>query len=182
MTQHPRGSLLVIALMVILVLAGLGLIAVRNVMMEHSQVGNFRAGEQALNVTDAGLASVMALAVSRGDAFPAFVQANSNTLNMTDAATQFFDVTKDGSFGREFVNIGGVNFQTVLTAPADTNRVPGYPVSDQYIWKKYKMTTTGFYGDQQIKPSEVDSTLRNSTRRFVSFSYVGPYIINGGGQ
>lgn len=178
--RRERGSLLVIAMMIIIVLAGLGLVAVRSVMLEHHQVGNFRASEQALHITEAGIDSVVALAVSRGDAFPVFVLANQNKVRMTDASDTFFDATPDGSFGRDFAGVGGADFVTELTLPADTNRVPGFPVSEQFIWKKYKMTTTGMYGDQQ--EAETDSVLRNAAKRIVSYSFVGPYVVNGGGQ
>jgi|GEM_PF-3220799 hypothetical protein len=180
--QKERGSLMVAAMLIILVLAGLGLIGVRNVILEHKQVGNYRAGEQALKVTDSGMTSAVALAASKGDAFPAFVQANSNHISMADTSKAYFDTTTGGSFGRNSIQDGGVNFVTTFSAPFDTNRVPGYPVSDQFIWKKYRMTTDGYFGDQLIQPGVVDDTLRNSARRYISYCYVGPFVIAGGGQ
>jgi len=180
--QKERGSLLVAAMVLILVLAGLALIGVRNVLVEHMQVGNFRAGEQALKVTDSGMTSAIALAASKGDAFPSFVQANNYHVGMSDTAKAYFDTSTSGSFGREFANIGGVNFVTTFSAPSDTNRVPGYPVSDQFIWKKYRMTTDGYYGNQLVDPNVVDDTLRNSSRRYISYCYVGPFVVAGGGQ
>jgi hypothetical protein len=180
--QKERGSLLVAAMLIILVLAGLGLIGVRNVILEHKQVGNYRVGEQALKVTDSGMTSAVALAASKGDAFPAFVLANGNNVSMADTSKSYFDTANRGSFGRELVQGGGVNFVTTFSAPYDTNRVPGYPVSDQFIWKKYRMTTNGYFGDQLIHPGVVDDTLRNSARRYVSYCYVGPFVLAGGGQ
>jgi hypothetical protein len=182
MKDQKRGSLLLVSMMIILVMSGLSLMAVRNVMLEHRQVGNYRAGEQALRITDSGMTSAVALAASKGEAFPVFVKASGNTVTMADTVSSYFDTTKTGSFGREYVNIGGVDFVTTLSAPVDTNRVPGYPVSDKFIWKKYRMYTDGYFGDQLINSEQVDTTIRNATRRYVSFSYVGPFAIGGGGQ
>jgi hypothetical protein len=187
--QNDRGTLLIVAMLVILVLAGLALIGVRNVILESRQVGNFRASEQSLHVTESGQASVMAIAVEKGDSFPVFIQANNFKLSMTDIADPFFDTNPKGSFGMEYVNLGdgtNVNFVTQFTQPVDTNRVPGYPISEQFIWKKYRISTSGYFGDQQISTEggkqTVDDTLRNSNRQYVSYTFVGPYIIGGGGQ
>ncbi len=177
---NDRGSLLLTGLLVIIVLAGLALVAVRNVVLEFKLVGNYRSGEQALHVTQSGADSVMALAVAKGDAFPTYVLANQNKVSMTDAVDPFFDTKQDGSFGKEFINVGNVNFVSELSLPVDTNRVPGYPVSENYIWKKYKVTTNGYYGDQVILTP--DDVLRNSARQFVTYSFVGPFVIGGGGQ
>ena len=179
-SHAPRGTLLVVALMIILVLAGIALIGVRNVSMELKTVGNFRAGEQASRVTEGGMLAVIALAVSKGDAFPQFVQAANYTIRMTDVSDAFFDVAAGGSFGYEFTNVGGVDFVTTLSSPIDTNRIPGYPVSDSFVWKKYRMETAGYYGNRTV--TSPDDTLRNSLRRVVGFTYVGPYSVGGGGQ
>jgi hypothetical protein len=187
--QNDRGMLLIVAMLIILVLAGLALIGVRNVILESRHVGNFRTSEQALHVTESGQSSIMAVAVEKGDSFPAFIQANNFMLSMTDVADPFFDTKPKGSFGMEYVNLGGgtnVNFVTELTQPVDTNRVPGYPVNDQFIWKKYRITTSGYFGDQKISlvggKQAVDDTLRNANHQYVSYTFVGPYIIGGGGQ
>ncbi len=180
--SQPTGMLIVVALMVIVVLAGVGFIAVRGVVSEHSQVGLFRSSEAAGRITDTGLMSVLAMAVSRGDAFPAFVLANQNTIKLSDLPNATFDLTANGSFGRDLAGVGGVNVQTVLSQPVDTNRVPGYPVNDQFIWKRYRMITTGTYGDGSVDAGTPGTVLRNSQRSFVAYTYVGPYIVNGGGQ
>lgn len=177
---NDRGSLLLTGMLIIIILAGLSLIAVRNVILEFKLVGNYRVGEQALHVTESGADSVMALAVAKGDAFPSYVFHNANKLSMTDVADPFFDTTTDGSFGKEFISIGNVNFISELSLPVDTNRVPGYPVSENFIWKKYKVTTSGYFGDQIVlKPDDV---LRNSSRQYVTYSFVGPFVVGGGGQ
>jgi len=181
--QNDRGTLLIIALLIILVLSGLALIGVRTAIMESRQVGNYRSGEQSSHITQSGLTSVLALAVSKGDAFPEFVKANNYVINMTDVADPFFDTKIKGSFGYEYVNVGSgtnVNFVAKFTQPVDTNKVPGYPVNDQFVWKKYRITAYGYFGDQVVDINTPDSTLRNSTRSYVSYTYVGPYIMAGG--
>lgn len=176
-----RGSLLIVSLMVILVMAGLALVGARGVMMELSQVGNFRAGEQSLRITESGMEATVAMAIEKGDAFPLFMQQNENKLALKDVSEAFYDVSSKGSFGREYSALGGVNFVSVMTLPQDTNRVPGYPVNEAFVWKKYQISTYGYYGtaDSTATPADV---VRNSSRQYVSHSFVGPYIVGGGGQ
>lgn len=177
---NDRGSLLMISMMIVLVLAGLGIIGARNVMLEVRQVGNFRAGEQSLRVSESGIEASVALAVSRGDAFPTYVAANQNKLTMKDVSANFYDGAKYGSFGIEAVP--AVNFVTQMSLPADTNRVPGYPVSESFVWKRYRFTTSGFFGSEQGVASSASDTLRNASRVYASDSFIGPYIVGGGGQ
>lgn len=174
---NDRGSLLLVGMMIILVLAGIAIIGARNVIMEFSQVGNYRTGEQALRVTEAGLDGTFAMAVTKGDAFPEYVEANSNKLTMADVSQGFYDTTAYGSFGPDFQNVGGVNWVTVMSLPVDTNRVPGYPVNENFIWKKYRFVTSGAYGDEVV--TNPDDTLRNASRQFVSYGFVGPFIVGG---
>ena len=119
----------------------------------------------------------MAMAVLHGDAFPQYVFANQNKLTMVDVSTSFFDTETNGSFGKDYAGVGSVNFVSQVSLPIDTNRVPGFPVSENFIWKKYRVVTSGFYGDQIV--GTVDDTLRNSVRQFVSHCYLGPYETGG---
>ena len=184
-THAKRGSILLAAMLLMMVLTGLAAIGARNVIIAFSLSGNHRTGDIALKVTEAGVDSVMALAVTKGDAFHSYVQANLNQLAMNDVSGTFFDLKKDGSFGREYclgttdcqAKTGGVDFVNVLSLPQATNRVPGYPVSEDFIWNKYKITTSGFYGNQTVvTPAD---TIRNAARQYVSYIYVGPYIVGG---
>ena len=109
------------------------------------------------------------------------MQANNNKLTSTDVAAQFYDMTTKGSFGREASALGGVNFVSQMSLPQDTNRVPGYPVNDAYVWKKYQISTYGYYGSAD-SVATIGDIARNSSRQYVSLSYVGPYFVGGGGQ
>lgn len=177
-----RGSLLVVCLMIILVMAGLALVGARGVMMELSQVGNFRAGEQSLRITQSGLEATVAMAIEKGDAFPEYMLTNQNKLTAVDVAANFYDMTTKGSFGKEAGTLKGVNFVSQMSLPSDTNRVPGYPVNDAYVWKKYSISTYGYYGTTDSVAATVSDIARNSARQYVSQSFVGPYFIGGGGQ
>ncbi|MFT5432782.1 MAG: hypothetical protein ACI9OJ_003485 [Myxococcota bacterium] len=178
--NNERGSLLLISMMVIMVLAGLGIIGARNTMLELRQVGNFRAAEQALRASESGIEASMALAVTRGDAFPAYVAANGNKLTKNDVSTDFYDGASLGSFGLE--KVASVNFVTQMSLPADTNRVPGYPVSESFIWKRYRFVTSGFFGSEAGVAATAADTLRNGSRTYASDAFVGPYIVGSGGQ
>lgn len=177
-----RGSLLIVALMVVLVMAGLAAVGARGIMMELSQVGNLRSAEQSLRITESGMEGTIALAIEKGDAFPLYLQQTSYQLSPKDVAQNFYDMGSTGSFGREATVLKDVTFVTKASLPADTNRVPGYPVNDQFVWKRFQIQTYGYYGTGDSAAVTSADILRNSSRQYVSLSYVGPYIIGGGGQ
>ncbi len=179
---NPRGSLLIVALMVVLVMAGLAAVGARGVMMELNQVGNFRTAEQSARVTEAGMEGAIALAIEKGDAFPLYLQQTAYQLAPKDVAQNFYDMTVKGSFGRESSVLTDVTFVTKASQPSDTNRVPGYPVNDAFVWKRFQIQTYGYYGTADSAAATAADVMRNSARQYVSLSYVGPYIIGGGGQ
>jgi len=56
---------------------------------------------------------VIVIVVDKGDIFLVFVVVNGNKLFMIDVVDFFFDINFKGSFGYEYVNLGGginVNF------------------------------------------------------------------------
>ncbi len=177
-----KGSLLIVALMVVLVMAGLAAVGARGVMMELSQVGNFRTAEQSARVTESGMEGTIAVAIEKGDAFPAYLQETQYQLAPKDVSQSFYDMTTAGSFGREAAVLKDVTFVTKASLPMDTNRVPGYPVNDQFVWKRFQIQTYGYYGSADSGAATTADILRNSSRQYVSLSYVGPYIVGGGGQ
>ncbi len=177
---NDRGSILLVGMLVILVLAGLAMVAARNVILEYKQVGNFRTGEVSLRVSESGAESVMALSMSKGpDGFKQFLAAQNNKVTMA-SFDNFFDVNSNGSFGKDYKGVNGVNFVTELSLPVDVTSLPGYAVPQGWIFTKYRTVTSGFYGDQNV--STADDTLRNSSAQIVTYSYIGPSPAGGAGQ
>lgn len=174
-----RGSLLLVGMLVILVLAGLAIIAARNVMLEFKVVGNFRAGEVSKHIAEDGLMGTLSIALTNPEGFRAYLLKNQKKIAPADVATSFFDTSSNGSFGRDYAGVGGATFVVTVSDPADTNRVPGYPVMEGFIWKRYKMVAAGYYGDQVTK--NADDVLRNSSRQYITYSFVGPIPFEGGG-
>ena len=190
-TSTRNGSIMLVALLVVLALTGLGAIAARNVMLELKQVGNYRAGEVALRVAETGIASTMILAVEKGEAFPPYLTATNGRIQLTDVADPFFKFPAVGaaaaenyetSFGATPVTIDKVSFVSTFSLPSDTNRVPGYPMNEQFIWKQYRVTTSGYYGHDGTGSATAASIVRQSTRQYVSDIFIGPYTQGGGGQ
>jgi len=183
--------MILVAMLIIVALSGLGAIAARNVMLELKQVGNYRAGEVALRVAETGIASTMILAVDRGDAFPPYLTATNGRIQLTDVADPFYQFSVTGapaaanyeqSFGATPLTNAQVNFVSLFSLPSDTNRVPGYPMNEQFIWKQYRVTTSGYYGHDGTGIPTAAEIVRQSTRQYVSDIYIGPYTQGGGGQ
>jgi hypothetical protein len=183
--------MILVAMLIIVALSGLGAIAARNVMLELKQVGNYRAGEVALRVAETGIAATMILAVDRGEAFPPYLTATNGRIQLTDIANPFYQFSVNGapsaanyeqSFGATPLTVSQVNFVSLFSLPSDTNRVPGYPMNEQFIWKQYRVTTSGYYGHDGTGTPTPAEIVRQSTRQYVSDIFIGPYTQGGGGQ
>ena len=188
--QH-RGSMILVAMLIVVALSGLGAIAARNVMLELKQGGNYRAGEVALRVAETGIASTMILAVDKGEAFPPYLAAANGRIQLSDVAEPFYKFSTAGaaaadtyeqSFGATPLKVSQVNFVSLFSLPSDTNRVPGYPMNEQFIWKQYRVTTRGYYGHDGTTTANAAEIARQSTREYVSDIFIGPYTQGGGGQ
>jgi hypothetical protein len=176
-TPHDRGTVLLLAMLVILVLAAVSMVAVQAAVNTMNRTGSFRVGMVAYDVTQAGSEATMALAASNPEAFNQFLEAKSFRVRMSDVSPTFFDLTpadsthSGGSFGREFGAVGGVDWETSLFNSGLSHRVPGFS-SGEFCFRKYLATTDGYYGNQAVV--NADDVLRNSQKRFMASIFVGP--------
>ncbi|MBM4388182.1 MAG: hypothetical protein FJ088_10620 [Deltaproteobacteria bacterium] len=170
---NEKGTVLIVGLLVLLVLAAIAIVSVNRVATEMASSGNFRISKMSGFITEGGLEGTMAMAAENPVGFNAFVFANGFQVSQADISPIFWDTGDDGSFGKEVGNISGVNFVTTLSQPITTNRVPGYSVGS-FCYNKFNMFTDGFYGtDTAVNPDDV---LRNSQKRYSSSMYVGPVL------
>lgn len=104
-----RGSMLIIALMVLLALTSVAMVAVQTVSSALGYAGNTRRGASAFRVTEGGAFTALAFASSLGpDTFVTSVDEDINATGksvwQTDRMvpdTDWFDLTASGSFGFE---------------------------------------------------------------------------------
>ncbi len=114
----------------------------------------------------------MAKAAEDPELFLSWVQSKDMTVTMDDISASFFDMGADGSFGREAANLDDITFETVLSDPVDTNRVPGFSIS-LFCYRKYTWTTTGWFGKKGDAGSAFDA-VHAARRQFKTYAYLGP--------
>ncbi|MEZ4266278.1 MAG: pilus assembly PilX N-terminal domain-containing protein [Myxococcota bacterium] len=107
--KNERGSLLIIALMVLLALTSVAFVAVQSVSSALGYAGNTRRGASAFRVTEGGAFTALAFASSLGaDTFVASVDESITSAGKAVWSsdhmvpdTDWFDLTASGSFGFE---------------------------------------------------------------------------------
>ena len=182
--NHERGSALLIALMVILSLAALGMLAVYQANYELHAAGNQRIAKQGYFLAEAGLAAPVAAAAMDQNVFLSFLQTNSFVVRMNDIYTDFYGFDHDldtppnvelGAFGPEFSDYDNAFWITYFSDPMDTKRVPGFSMAG-FCYRKYTMTADGLLGMNNIDPEDhPDSVGHTTQRRFISHIYLGPF-------
>ena len=178
--RGERGSVMVIALMVILSLAALGLLAVHQVNYELHGAGNQRIAKQGYFLAEAGLAAPLAQAAMDQSGFLAALQTNSFVVRMNEIHAQFYskgDETSEtlkGAFGPEFSETGDAYWVTYFSDPVDTKRIPGFSTAG-FCYRKYTMTADGVLGRGTVDPDDPKSVVHTAQRRFVSHVYLGPF-------
>lgn len=170
--RNERGSVLLLALLVLLVLSSIGLMVVQQVTGEAANVGAYRVAKQGYYVTEAGLAGPVALAAKDQTAFFGSLGASDFTVRTSDISPNFFDFGTWGSFGPEFAKQDAAQFVTYFSDPIDTRRVPGFSTGG-FCYRKYTATADGFLGTVDI--DEPESLRHTAQARFVSHLFLGPF-------
>jgi hypothetical protein len=177
-----RGSVLMISLLVVLVLAGIGLVVVQNLLNEMANVGTFRIVKQGYYLTEAGLTGPIARAAENQNVFMGVLQAKADanqkfTVTIDDVNPGFYDLSQDAdgsSFGPEFARPGAAKFVTYFSDPVDSQRIPGYSTVG-FCYRRYTVTADGFLGDDKVDTDDPDSVGHTASARFVSHLYLGPF-------
>jgi len=180
--RSERGSVLILALLVILSLAALAVLAVHQVNYELHGAGNQRIAKQGYFLGEAGLAAPLAQAASDQGAFLSVLQTNSFVVHMSDILPggQFYSKGVDtseglkGAFGPEFTSAADAYWVTYFSDPVDTKRIPGFSTAG-FCYRKYTMTADGLLGLSDVDPDDPVSVVHTAQRRFVSHVYLGPF-------
>jgi len=169
---------MLIAMLVILSLAGIGLLAVHQASYELQGAGNQRVAKQGYFLGEAGLAAPVAMAARDQNVFLSFLQTNSFIVRMSDVSADFFGFQHDtedlGAFGPEFKTSNDAFWVTYFSDPVDTKRIPGFSV-EGFCYRKYTMTADGLLGTAGVKPDDPASVVHSTQRRFISHVYLGPF-------
>lgn len=186
--QRQEGSVLLLSLLVVLVLASLGLVMVQQVAMEIHNCGVYKVAKQRYYVGEAGLCGPIAKAAKDPVGFATLLEQNNNVLvtrnfedpNKTDM--RFFDLT-GGSFGPEFTaSESAALFVTTFTRMPDVYR----PGNTQACDRRYVVISNGFLkrnggDDEDLDPNwnsniaNPDWVVLNSQVRFATQLRLGPY-------
>lgn len=177
--HRQQGSVLLISLMVLLVLAGISMIVVHKVSMEMTNVGTFRVSKQAYYVTEAGLYGPLAMAAKDQNAFYAALQTKGTTaptVTVGDIYENFFDYGTWGSFGSQYTDKAQTGFSTRFSDPIDTNQIPGFS-SAGFCYRKYTMWSYGFLGNDPTiaQASDPEDVLQTARAMFSAHVYLGPF-------
>lgn len=191
LVTDQRGTMLLVALLVLLALATLAMTAATFVTTELNAAGNVRRGTSAFRVTEGGAYTALAFASSLGaSSFASSVSAGADagtgkaTWQATDMVTvDYFDLDSEGkgSFGYE----GAVQSQLDAGAsPADfwIDIVPtgmrqplvGYSFTGpgSRCRFKYRIDSRGNVGDKLPQdPGEAESATWQQIRTYM---YIGP--------
>lgn len=172
--RREQGTVLLLAILVLVVLAAVAMIVVQQVTMEIRNAGTFRVSKQGYYVTEAGLTGPLAQASKDQNIFLGFLNTNGFTVSNNDISPNFFDFDTWGSFGPEFAQAGAGGFVTRFSDPADTRRIPGYSTVG-FCYRKYTVTADGFLGAGAVDGDTPDSVQHMAEARFVSQVYLGPF-------
>ncbi len=186
-----RGSMLVVALLVLLGLSGVGLVMVQKVNDEIHYIGNIRRGVMAYHITESGAYTALAYADRLGPT--GFISAVE--LSRPDPSQpaewspddligggQYFDMSAAGSFGFEGyvestdtaapVSAPPMDFRVRVTSSGMLQPIVGYAVSGpgSRCRFKYQFDTDGNVGDT----SSTDDTVFSAWKRIRALMYIGP--------
>ena len=192
---NQRGSMLLVALMVLLALTAVGLTAVQLVNEEMNFAGNTRRGSTAFRVTESGLFTALAYTSALGaSAFAGRVDEGAeiqsdgtSTLTTWDPdtmipETDYFDMSESGSFGYEGVVLAEnaemgmqpADFEIRITETGMRQPLVGYSFSGPgaRCRFKYQLDAVGNVGNAlDGEPEDAASMVWQMLRSNI---YVGP--------
>lgn len=177
---HRQGAALVVALMIMLILAGMGLIAVQTSVQDMRVTSNFRRDRQAQYVAEAGMMTAMAQVGQAGDAYWTFMkqsilQGQASEAKYTFNNDTFTGVLFTGPNG-DVTNLDP-SVNVVMQNPLDGGQMPGY--SDEFCFKSFDFISTGAVGASNPTVQLDNSYQRFATRRFAATAMLGPIECEG---
>lgn len=140
-TRGERGAAMVIAMMVLLVLAGLGLVAMRFVRMETAAGGYSRSSRSAYHVAEGGVTRIAYLGAIEGQTF----HNAAYLANPVNPSFTFAKATLDRSADTE--RLGRLEYIATMSRPRLAAPPPGYQVGggvgNRMAFYVYQVDVTG---------------------------------------
>lgn len=204
--RDQRGSVLLIALLVMLGLTSLAMVAARNVHNELSFAGNLRKSSSAYRMAQNGAYGAMAHVLDQGP--EAFASGVSEQLEQDPAEAtgsthpdqitwyprdlvdtiDYFDMAKTGSFGYEgTLSSDGeepmFDFEVDVTRTGIQQPLAGYSASgpDSKCRVLYRFDAEGNVGSQDRVSGAPNDAAREVMHRVRAYAYVGPLPCSGTG-
>ena len=177
---HQRGAALVIALFSLLMITGMGIIAIQTSTQEIQSAGNFKLNKQAEYVSGGALNVVLGEVSQNGDTYWNFMKQGAYQQAADEGGTAA-DITKAYTFQNGFINSsfmlaqsGDINSATLppnmsvkMDNPLDGQKVPGF--SDEFCFKRFRFSAQGSLGTPPA--SELDINLEDPNIRYAEFHH-----------
>ncbi len=188
-----QGAALIISLFVLLVITGMGLLAVVTATEEIQSAGNYRLERQAEQVSYSALAIAMGEVGENGDAYwtvikqqmYAAMEANATDAEV-DATKSFTFVTADftgkmldnptGDFAQHY-KTDTPSMQVVMKDPLDGFNAPGY--SGKFCFKRFRFDSFGGIGTEPTVDDLQDPHFKFSLYNHRAFGILGPMQCEG---
>lgn len=155
MRDHLRketGTILVVAIMVLLALSGIALLSVRGAFHEIRSAANHNMARMSYHVADGGTSGMVAYAYENPQSFISLgysggMKVTADSLGIRNA---MWDLAPGGSLG--FSALGAPDSWTVLDAPATLDFYPGSSVgefcAEKHTWRTHGSLGTKLTPDQ----------------------------------
>lgn len=178
---HRQGAALIVALMVMLLLTGMGYIAVATARQDNRATTHLKRDRQAQYVTESGLMMTMAEVGRGGDTYWTFMkQAMLN--GKTTEPSYIFGMPDFQNV--LFTNPNGdvekldPNISVVMDNPLDSgNAVAGY--SEQFCFKSFDFMAIGEVGASESTIDLDNEFQKYASKRYSSTGLLGPIECEG---
>ena len=140
-STNERGTILVVAIMVLLALAGIALLSVRSTFYEVRSASNHNLSRMGYHVADGGTGGMVAFAYENPQSFVSLaytggMKVTAETLGIREA---MWDLQAGGSLG--FAALGAPDSWTIVDSPATLDFYPGSSVgefcAEKHTWRTY---------------------------------------------
>lgn len=202
-TQHSsrsradgeRGIIILVALLVLLSLAGIAIVAAHRVSLEIDRSGNYRMQKDGALVTQVGFMAGLGLLEQQGNTVMEQMRASADTatgLDPGDQANQrkvrlrrdsfgsleLFDESDSGSFGRD-VAATAPDFVTHIEVIGESDGAVAGFSAGEYTFSRVVMTTWGSFGVKNTSTDDIDDqmVLSSAQNQMRVFLLVGPQTV-----
>ncbi len=139
--RNQRGTIIIVAIMVLLALAGLALLSVRASFFEIRTASNHNMARMSYYITEGGASSTVAFAYNSPSSFLSVAYGCGMTLDVEDMGLKdaLWDLDPGGSLG--FAALGAPDSWTTVANPTTLDFYPGNSVgefcAEKHLWRTH---------------------------------------------